>query len=56
MTKGEPFHVTEEHPLLFGTIIQCFARHEVIMQKIMATISGADVTSIRLLTSELSFT
>ena len=56
MTQDAQSHVTEEHLLLFGTIIQCFARHEVIMQQIMATVSGADVTSIRLLTSELSFT
>ena len=32
-----------------------FARHEVLMQEIMATVSGADATSIRLLTNGLTF-
>ena len=56
MSKGTPDCITEQHLLLFGTLIQWFARHEVLMQEIMAAISGADVTSIKVLTSGLSFT
>jgi hypothetical protein len=48
--------VTERHLLCFGTIIHCFARYEVLMQEIMAAISGGDATSIRLLTADLRFT
>jgi len=48
--------VTDQHLMLFGTITQCFAQHEVLMQEIMAAVSGADVTSIRLLTGGLSVT
>ena len=48
--------ITDQHLVLFGAIIQWFARHEVLMQEIMATVSGADATSIKLLTSGLSFT
>jgi hypothetical protein len=48
--------LTDQHLIHFGTIIQCFVRHEVLMQEIMAAVSGADVTSIKLLTSGLSFT
>lgn len=55
MTKAAPGYVTEQHLLLFGTIMQCFARYEVLMQEIMATVSSADATSIKLLTTSLSF-
>jgi hypothetical protein len=48
--------LTDQHLIHFGTIIQCFVRHEVLVQEIMAAVSGADVTSIKLLTGALSFT
>jgi hypothetical protein len=54
MSDGMPDYVTEQHLILFGTIMQWFARHEVLIQEIMATVSGADVTSIKLLTTGLS--
>lgn len=41
--------------MLFGMIIQWFARHEVLMHEIMGAVSGADATSIKLLTTGLSF-
>lgn len=55
MSKAAPGNITEQHLLLFGAIIQCFARYEVLMQEIMATVSGADATSVKLLTTSLSF-
>jgi hypothetical protein len=48
--------LTEQHLLLFGTIVQWFARYEVLMQEIMAAVSGADITSIKLLTVSIGFT
>ena len=42
--------------MLFGMVIQWFARHEVLMHEIMGTVSGSDATSIKLLTRGLSFT
>jgi hypothetical protein len=48
--------LTEQHLMLFGAILHCFAQHEVLMQEIMAVVSGADVTSIRLMTRGLTFT
>jgi hypothetical protein len=56
MSQGTKDHITDQHLVLFGSIVQCFAHHELLIQEIMATVSGADVTSIRLLTSGLSFT
>lgn len=47
--------LTGQHLVLFGRIVQCFARHEALMQEIMAAVSGADVTSIKLLTGRFSF-
>ncbi len=37
MSKGTPDCLTEQHLILFGKIIQWFARHEVLMEEIMAT-------------------
>jgi hypothetical protein len=48
--------LTEQHLVQFGTIVQWFARYEVLMQEIMAAVSGADMTSIKLLTVDLDFT
>jgi hypothetical protein len=55
MNKGKPNCLTEEHLMLFGMVIQWFARHEVLMHKIMGAVSGSDATSIKLLTRGLSF-
>jgi hypothetical protein len=54
MSQATSTVLTDQHLMLFGTITQCFARHEVLMQEIMASVSGADVTSIRLLIGGLS--
>ena len=48
-------YLTERHLTLFGTIVQWFARHELLMQEIMATVSGADSGSIILLTRDFRF-
>jgi hypothetical protein len=47
--------LTEPHLLLFGTIIQWFARYELLMQEVMATVAGSDSASVMLLTSGLDF-
>ena len=47
--------LTERHLMLFGTIIQLFARYELLMQEIMTTVSGADPAAIMLLTHGLDF-
>ena len=52
--QGSP-QVTDRHLLQFGRIVQAFARHEVLMQAMMAAVSGADVESIRVLTASLRF-
>jgi hypothetical protein len=46
---------TERHLLLFGTIIQWFARYELLMQDVMATVAGSDSASVMLLTRGLDF-
>src|ERR1700744_3156549 len=55
MSQTTRVHITDQHLVFFGTIVQLYARYEVLMQEIMATVSGADVTSIRLLTSGFNF-
>lgn len=47
--------LTERHLLLFGTIIQWFARYELLMQEIMATVAGSDSACVMLLTRGLDF-
>jgi len=47
--------LTERHLLLFGIIIQWFAQYELLIQEIMATISGSDLSTIILLTRNLDF-
>jgi hypothetical protein len=47
--------LTERHLLLFGTIIQWFARYDFLMQEIMAMVIGADSGSVMLLTRDLDF-
>jgi hypothetical protein len=47
--------LTERHLLLFGTIIQWFARYELIMQHIMATLMETDSGSVMILTRGLDF-
>lgn len=55
MSDTARVHITDQHLVYFGSIVQLYARHELLMQEIMATVSGADVTSIRLLTSGFNF-
>jgi hypothetical protein len=47
--------LTERHLTLFGTIVQWFARHELLMQEIMATVIGSDSAAVMLLTRDLIF-
>jgi hypothetical protein len=47
--------LTERHLLLFGIIIQWFARYEVLIQDVMATVAGSDLAAVILLTRNLDF-
>jgi len=47
--------LTGLHLRLFGRIVQSFARHEAMMEEVMAKVSGADPTSVKLMTSHLPF-
>jgi hypothetical protein len=40
---------------LFGTIVQWFARYELLMQDVMATVAGSDSAAVMLLTRRLDF-
>ncbi len=55
MTNALQNYLTEQHLLLFGTIVQWFARYELLMEEIMATVTGAESSSIVLLTRGLAF-
>ena len=48
-------NLTERHLLLFGTIVQWFARYERLMAEAMARLAGVDPTSVALMTRELRF-
>jgi hypothetical protein len=47
--------LSEQHLLLFGAIIQWFARYELLIQELMATVLGAEPASVMLLTRNLDF-
>ena len=47
--------VTERHLLLFGRIIQGFAAHELLIERIMAHVMGTQAPPIILLTRALTF-
>ena len=47
--------LTPRHLQLFGTIVQWFARYELLMQDVMATVAGADAAAVMLLTRRLDF-
>jgi len=55
MNKAILGSLTERHLMLFGTIIQLFARYELLMQEVMALVSGADPAAVMLLTRSLDF-
>jgi hypothetical protein len=55
MTNATQDCLTPRHMQLFGTIVQWFARYELLMQDIMATIAGSDAAAIMLLTRHLDF-
>jgi hypothetical protein len=46
--------LTDAHLILFGRIVQSFARYEALIAKIMASVSGADVTALKLLTGDMT--
>jgi hypothetical protein len=48
-------NLTDHHLLLFGTIVQWFARYERLMGEAMARLAGVDPTSVALMTQELRF-
>ena len=47
--------LTPRHLQLFGTIVQWFARYELLMQDVMAAVAGSDSAAIMLLTRRLDF-
>ncbi len=47
--------LTPRHLELFGTIVQWFARYELLMQDVMATVAGSDAAAVMLLTRGLDF-
>jgi hypothetical protein len=47
--------LTERHLLIFGTIVQWFARYELLIQEIIAAAAGCDSGSIIVLTHDLDF-
>jgi hypothetical protein len=55
MTNATPECLTPRHLQLFGTIVQWFARFELLMQDVMATVAGADAAAVMLLTRSLDF-
>lgn len=46
--------MTERHLMLFGTIVRWFARHEVLMQQIIATVIRSQLNDVMLLTKTLT--
>lgn len=55
MNKTSMDCLSEQHLLLFGSIIQWFARYELLIQEVIATIVGAEPASVILLTRSLDF-
>jgi hypothetical protein len=55
MNNATPECLTPRHLQLFGTIVQWFARYELLMQDVMATVAGADAAAVMLLTRRLDF-
>jgi len=47
--------LTPRHLQLFGAIVQWFARYELLMQDVMATVAGSDSAAVMLLTRRLDF-
>lgn len=45
----------DRHHALFGAIVQHFAHHESLMDGVIATLSGASATSVKLLMASLGF-
>ena len=55
MNKAILGSLNERHLMLFGAIIQLFARYELLMQEVMTAVSGAAPAAIILLTRNLDF-
>ncbi len=55
MKNATPDCLTTRHLQLFGTIVQWFARYELLMQDVMATVAGCDAAAIMVLTRRLDF-
>jgi hypothetical protein len=50
-----PSNLTKQHLTLFGAIVQWFARHELLIEEIMAHVAGTDAACVMLLTRDLNF-
>ncbi len=55
MNNGSQDCLTPQHLQLFGTIVQWFARYELLMQELMAKLAGSETASVILLTRRLDF-
>lgn len=55
MNRSPSDCLTEKHLALFGAIIHWFARYEVLMQEVMATVAEGNAASIMILTRNLDF-
>ncbi len=55
MKSGSQDCLTPQHLQLFGTIVQWFARYELLMQEFMAKLAGSETSSVMLLTRRLDF-
>lgn len=55
MATAKKDAVTDRHLLLFGRIIQGFAAHELLIERILAHVMGTQVPPIILLTRALTF-
>jgi hypothetical protein len=47
--------LSEQHLQLFGAVIQWFARYELLIQEVIATVTGTELASVILLTRHLDF-
>jgi hypothetical protein len=56
MTDTDTECLTEHHLVLFGSIVQWFARYEWLIERLMARVAGSDTASICTLTSGRDFT
>jgi hypothetical protein len=55
MNGSERDCLTEQHLFLFGSTVHWFANYEVLVQRVMARLAGADLDCVTVLTRTLDF-